>query len=148
TLRIAYGFSTTQIARAFFSDERTIAQRIVRAKQRLRDEGTRFDLPEPDEIPSRLRSILDVLYQLFTEGFSTTNSEAGIDQELCDESLRLIRLVTDEGRWVSPPAQALRALFCFHAARIRARRAEDGSLVLLHEQDRTRWDQALLAEGF
>jgi len=148
TLRVAYGFSTGQIARAFLSDERTISQRIVRAKQRLRDEHTRFELPEPDEIPSRLRAILDVLYQAFTEGYSTTDSEAGIDEQLCGESLRLVRLLTDDPRWIFAPGEALRALFCFHAARLPARCAADGSLVLLHEQDRSRWDRDLLAEGF
>jgi RNA polymerase sigma-70 factor (ECF subfamily) len=148
TLRIGYGFGTGQIARAFLSDERTIAQRIVRAKQRLREEGTQFELPEPDEVPSRLRPILDVLYQLFTEGYSTTDSEIGIDEALCQESLRLVRLLTDDDRWTSPAAEALRALFCFHVARAPARLAEDGSLVLLHEQDRSQWDPELLAEGF
>jgi predicted RNA polymerase sigma factor len=148
TLRIAFGFSTAQIARAFLSDERTIAQRIVRAKQRLRDEGTRFELPEPDEVPLRLPPILDVVYQLFTEGYSTTESEAGIDEALCRESLRLARLLTDDERWTSPAAEALRALFCFHVARAPGRSADDGSLLLLHEQDRTLWDPALLAEGF
>src|SRR5262249_33641741 len=80
TLRVAFGFTTAQIAKAFLSDERTIAQRIVRAKQRLREAGTTFELPEPDEVPSRLRAILDVLYQLFTEGYSTTDSDVGIDE--------------------------------------------------------------------
>jgi RNA polymerase sigma factor (sigma-70 family) len=148
TLRIAYGFDTAQIARAFLSDERTIAQRIVRAKQRLREQGTRFELPEPAELPSRLAPILDVLYQLFTEGYATTASEAGIDQSLCEESLRLARLLTEAERWTAPAAEALRALFCFHAARSSARQADDGSLLLLHEQDRTRWDHGLLDEGF
>jgi RNA polymerase sigma-70 factor (ECF subfamily) len=147
TLRVAYGFSTAQIARAFLSDERTIAQRIVRAKQRLRDDGTRFELPEPDEVPARLPPILDVLYQLFTEGYSTTDSDEAIDEALCGESLRLARLLTDDDRWTSPSAEALRALFCFHVARVPARRAEDGSLLLLHEQDRSHWDQTLLTEG-
>jgi RNA polymerase sigma-70 factor (ECF subfamily) len=148
TLRVAYGFTTAQIARAFLSDERTIAQRIVRAKQHLRDQGARFDLPDPGEVPSRLHAILDVLYQLFTEGYSTTDSDAGIDESLCDESLRLARLLTADNRWTSPAAEALHALFCFHVARAAARRADDGSLVLLHEQDRSRWDGELLAEGF
>jgi RNA polymerase sigma-70 factor (ECF subfamily) len=148
TLRVGYGFSTAQIARAFLTDERAIAQRIVRAKQRLREEGTQFELPESDEVPSRLRPILDVLYQVFTEGYATTDSEAGIDDALCNESLRLIRLLTDDERWTSPAAEALRALFCFHIARAQARTAEDGSLVLLHEQDRARWDPELIAEGF
>ena len=148
TLRIAYGFDSAQIARAFLSDERTIAQRIVRAKQRLREEQTRFELPEPTEVPARLAPILDVLYQLFTEGYATTAGEAGIDQALCDESLRLARLLTDDERWTAPAAEALRALFCFHVARSSARRADDGSLLLLHEQDRSRWERALLDEGF
>jgi RNA polymerase sigma-70 factor, ECF subfamily len=148
TLRIAYGFDTAQIARAFLSDERTIAQRIVRAKQRLRDEGTRFELPEASELAARLPPILDVLYQLFTEGYATTAGESGIDEALCNESLRLARLLTDTERWTSPAAEALRALFCFHVARTAARHADDGSLLLLHEQDRARWDPDLLAEGF
>jgi predicted RNA polymerase sigma factor len=148
TLRIAYGFDTAQIARAFLTDERTIAQRIVRAKQRLREEGTRFELPEPAEVSSRLPPILDVLYQLFTEGYATTAGERGIDEALCNESLRLTRLLTDDERWNSPAAEALRALFCFHVARTAARQADDGSLLLLHEQDRSRWDRELLDEGF
>jgi RNA polymerase sigma factor (sigma-70 family) len=148
TLRVAFGFTTVQIARAFLSDERTIAQRIVRAKQRLRDEGVLFELPERDEVPSRLRAILDVLYQLFTEGSATTAGEAGIDAALCDDSLRLARVLTDDARWTTPDAEALRALFCFNVARASARRAEDGSLLLLHEQDRTQWDKRLIAEGF
>jgi predicted RNA polymerase sigma factor len=148
TLRIAYGFDTRQIARAFLSDERTIAQRIVRAKQRLREQGARFELPEPTELPARLAPILDVLYQLFTEGYATTDSEAGIDESLCEESLRLVRMLTDDPRWTTPAAEALRALFCFHVARAPARRAGDGSLVLLHEQDRARWESRLLDEGF
>lgn len=148
TLRTAYGFDTAQIARAFLADERTIAQRVVRAKQRLRDEGTRFELPERSEIAARLPPILDVLYQLFTEGYATTASERGIDEALCSESLRLVRLLTDDERWTSPAAEALRALFCFHVARTAARRADDGSLLLLHEQDRALWDRTLLDEGF
>ncbi len=147
TLRVAFGFTNAQIARAFLSDERTIAQRIVRAKRSLREEGIQVELPDHAEVPLRLRPILDVLYQLFTEGYSTTESEAGIDDALCNESLRLARLLTDDDRWTSPDAEALRALFCFHIGRSPARRADDGSLLLLHEQDRLRWNEALIAEG-
>jgi RNA polymerase sigma factor (sigma-70 family) len=148
TLRIVYGFDTGQIARGFLADERTIAQRIVRAKQRLRDVGTGFDLPDRDEVPARLPPILDVLYQLFTEGYATANGEKGIDDALCRESLRLARQLTDDERWTSPAAEALRALFCFHVARNAARTADDASLLLLHEQDRSHWDRELLEEGF
>jgi RNA polymerase sigma-70 factor (ECF subfamily) len=148
TLRVAFGFTTAQIARAFLSDERTIAQRIVRAKRKLRDEGVPFEIPEPDELTTRRDAILDVLYQLFTEGYATTHGEAGVDDALCDESLRLVRLLTEDERLTSAPAEALRALQCFHVARGAARRADDGSLLLLHEQDRARWDTARIAEGF
>jgi RNA polymerase sigma-70 factor (ECF subfamily) len=148
TLRIVYGFETAQIARAFLSDERSIAQRIVRAKQRLREAGTRFELPEQGEIPARLAPILDVLYQLFTEGYAATAADSGTDEALCAESLRLARVLTDDPRWTTPAGEALRALFCFHLARAAARHADDGGLLLLHEQDRARWDAALLAEGF
>jgi RNA polymerase sigma-70 factor, ECF subfamily len=148
TLRVAHGFDTAQIARAFVSDERTIAQRIVRAKQRLREQGARCEIPEPAELPARLEAILDVLYQLFSEGHATSAGAGGIDTELCEESLRLARLITEDARFTTPAAEALRALFCFHVARATARRADDGSLLLLHEQDRERWDQELLAEGF
>jgi RNA polymerase sigma-70 factor (ECF subfamily) len=148
TLRIAFGFETSQIARAFLADERTIAQRIVRAKQRLREQNTPFELPEPSELPARLPPILDVLYQLFNEGYATTDSDSGIDEELCQDSLRLVRLLTDDARWTTPAAEALRALFCFHVARAPARHAGDGGLLLLHEQDREKWDRALFAEAF
>lgn len=148
TLRIAFGFETPQIARAFLADERTIAQRIVRAKQRLRDQNTPFELPEPSELPERLAPILDVLYQLFNEGYATTDSESGIDEALCSDSLRLVRLLTDDVRSTTPAAEALRALFCFHVARAPARHAEDGGLLLLHEQDREKWDRVLFAEAF
>src|SRR5262249_47083431 len=104
-----------------------------------------FELPEPDAVPASLPALLDVLYQLFTEGYSTTDSEAGIDEALCEDSLRLARLLTDDERWTSPAAEALRALFCFHVARAPARTADDGSLVLLHEQDRSQWDGKMLA---
>src|SRR5262249_22477549 len=82
------------------------------------------------------------------EGYATTDSAAGIDEALCSESLRLVRLLTEDTRWTSPAAEALRALFCFHIARSPARRADDGGLLLLHEQDRARWDPALFEEGF
>ncbi len=148
TLRTAFGFSAAQIARAFLSDERTISQRIVRAKRRLREARVRFELPDTDELPERRDAILDVLYQLFTEGHSTTEGAAGVDDAICRDALRLSRLLTDDPRLTSPGAEALRALICFHMARAPARHADDGSLLLLQEQDRTRWDASLVAEGF
>jgi RNA polymerase sigma-70 factor (ECF subfamily) len=148
TLRVAYGFGALQIARAFLADERAIAQRIVRAKQTLRDAGALFEVPDPDELPARLEAILDVLYQVFTEGYTSTIEERGIDVALCEESLRLVRLLGADPRTATPAVAALHALLAFHAARVEARRADDGGLLLLHEQDRSRWNRDQLAEGF
>jgi RNA polymerase sigma-70 factor (ECF subfamily) len=148
TLRTAFGFTTAQIARTFLADERTIAQRIVRAKRQLREARVKFELPGADELPERRDAILEVLYQVFTEGHSATEGEMGLDVVICNESLRLVRLLTDDDRLGSPPAEALRAVFCFHLSRVPARHADDGSLLLLQEQDRARWDTGLIAEGF
>jgi RNA polymerase sigma-70 factor (ECF subfamily) len=144
TLRIACGFSTQQIALAFLTDEPTLAQRVVRAKQQLRRAHAVFALPDADELPGRLEPILDVLYLVFGEGHSPTDGDAAIKQELCDEALRLARLVAP----LSPAASALCALFCFQASRAAARIADDGSLLLLPEQDRAAWDRELIALGF
>jgi RNA polymerase sigma-70 factor (ECF subfamily) len=144
TLKIACGLSTQQIALAFLTDEATLAQRVVRAKQLLRRAGAVFELPDPDELPARLEPILDVLYLVFGEGHSPTDGDAAIKQELCDEALRLARLVAQ----LSPAASALCALFCLQASRAAARIAGDGGLLLLPEQDRARWDRELIALGF
>jgi RNA polymerase sigma-70 factor (ECF subfamily) len=148
TLKVACGLTTQQIALAFVTDERTLAQRIVRAKQRLRADGARFESPAPDELPARLAPILDVLYLVFNEGYSPTDGDAAIKDALCGEALRLSRVLTATPAAATPAAEALRALFCFQAARAPARRADDGGLLLLHEQDRSRWDAPLIDEGF
>jgi len=147
-LNVAFGLSARQIATAFVSDERTVAQRVVRAKQRLRDEGVRFDLPGSVALPARLAAILDVLYIVFSEGYNPTDDDAVLDAARCNEALRLVRLLTESERTSVPSAFALRALLCFHASRLPARLADDGSLLLTPEQDRTRWDRALIAEAF
>jgi RNA polymerase sigma-70 factor (ECF subfamily) len=147
-LNVAFGLNARQIAKAFLSDERTVAQRIVRAKQRLRDEGVRFDMPEPVALPARLAAVLDVLYLVFAEGYNPTDDAAGLDAGLCNDALRLVRLLTETEATAAPSAFALRALLCFHASRIPARLADDGSLLLIQEQDRARWDSALIAEAF
>jgi RNA polymerase sigma-70 factor (ECF subfamily) len=145
---VAFGLSARQIARAFVSDERTVAQRIVRAKQRLREAGVRFDVPEGEELPARLAVMLDVLYVVFSEGYNPTGDDTAFDAGLCNEALRLVRLLTASPLTARPPAFALHALLCFHASRVPARLADDGGLLLLPEQDRARWDRTLVAEAF
>ena len=147
-LNVAFGLSARQIATAFVSDERTVAQRIVRAKQRLREQGVRFDVPTESVLPGRLAAILDVLYVVFSEGYSPSVGEEAYDVGLCQESLRFVRLLTDRDDTALPSAFALRALLCFHAARAPARIADDGSLLLMPEQDRGAWDGTLIEEAF
>jgi RNA polymerase sigma-70 factor (ECF subfamily) len=148
TLKVASGFSAHQIALAFLSEEATVAQRLVRAKQRLQKEGARFELPDGGELLARLGPVLDVVYLVFNEGYSPTDGDDAVKDELCAEALRLVRLLTLAPRTATPAAEALRALVCFQMSRSAARRADDGSLLLLHEQDRARWDGALVGEGF
>ena len=147
-LNVAFGLTARQIAAAFLSDERTVAQRIVRAKQRLRDAGISFEVPGSATRPARLGAVLDVLYVVFSEGFVPTDDVAPFDATLCHEALRLVRLLADSPQTASPHTHALRALMCLHASRLPARLGVDGGLLLMPEQDRTRWDHALIAEGF
>jgi RNA polymerase sigma-70 factor (ECF subfamily) len=147
-LNVAFGLSARQIATAFVSDERTVAQRIVRAKQRLREEGVRFDVPPAAALPARMAVVLDVLYLVFSEGYSPSVGEEAFDEGLCREALRFVRLLTEREDTATPAAFALRALLCFHAARAPARTADDGGLLLMAEQDRSRWDRALTDEAF
>jgi RNA polymerase sigma-70 factor (ECF subfamily) len=148
TLKVACGLGVPQIARAFLTEERTLAQRLVRAKQLLRREGARFEVPEPAQLPARIEPILDVLYLVFNEGYSPSDGDLASREDLCAEALRLARLLGEVPGGAPPAAEALRALFCFQASRAPARTGDDGSLLLLHEQDRSRWDAALAAEGF
>ena len=145
---VAFTLTAGQIATAFVSDERTVAQRLVRAKQRLRERGVRFDMPTADTLANRLTAILDVLYVVFSEGYSPSVGEEAIDDGLCREALRMVRMLTQRDDTGLPAAFALRALLCFHASRAPARFADDGSLLLMAEQDRTKWDRALIDEAF
>ena len=94
-LNVTFGLTAGQIATAFLTDERTVAQRLVRTKKRLRDEGVRFDVPEANALPARLAAMLDVLYIVFSEGFNPTDDDAALDSGLCNEALRLVRLLTE-----------------------------------------------------
>ncbi|MEP6941143.1 MAG: DUF6596 domain-containing protein, partial [Rudaea sp.] len=124
------------------------AQRIVRAKLGLREAGVRFMMPSANELKPRIEAVLDVLYVAFSEGSHPTEDDTMLDNALCQEALYLVRALTKGRHTAIPAAHALQALLCFHASRIPARLADDGSLLLMQEQDRTRWDQALVAEGF
>jgi predicted RNA polymerase sigma factor len=146
TLRAVGGLSTGEIARAFLVPETTMAQRISRAKQRIRDSGARFTAPPPQELPGRLATVLHVLYLIFNEGYTASSGEALHRVELTDEAIRLTRQL-HTGLPGDGEVAGLLALMLLTDARRPARTRPDGSLVPLAEQDRTRWDRGLIAEG-
>ncbi len=147
SLKAIGGFSVREIASAFLADEATIAQRLVRAKRQIRDKGLSLDLPDGAALNRRLDSVLDVLYLMFNEGYDAHQGEDLIRHDLCLEALRLARLVAASS--VSAPrVHALVALIALQAARLPARIDGVGDLVLLDQQDRSHWDERLIAMGF
>ncbi|MEZ4362714.1 MAG: sigma-70 family RNA polymerase sigma factor [Kofleriaceae bacterium] len=146
TLRLVAGLSTAEIARAFLATEPTIAQRIVRAKRTLAEAKVPFELPEGDELRARIPQALEVIYLIFNEGYTATAGEDWLRHELCEEALRLGRVLE---RLVPDDAEAagLVALMELQASRARARVSPSGEPILLLEQDRSRWDGLLIARG-
>jgi RNA polymerase sigma-70 factor (ECF subfamily) len=147
TLKAVSGFSVAEIARAFLAEEATIAQRLVRAKRRISESNITLALPRPTDLPGRLDSVLQVLYLLFNEGYSAHAGENLVRADLCGEAMRLAQLLAAHPATALPKVHALLALFYFHAARLPTRVDGDGNLLLLADQDRTLWDQDLLARG-
>jgi RNA polymerase sigma-70 factor, ECF subfamily len=147
TLRLLGGLTTDEIARAFLVPEATIAQRIVRAKRTLAEARVPFEVPRGDEMAARLSSVLEVIYLVFNEGYSATAGDDWLRPELCEDALRLGRVVAgllpDQSE-----VHGLVALMEFQASRLRARVGPAGEPVLLLDQDRRRWDQLLIRRGF
>jgi len=147
TLRMLGGLTTDEIARAFLVPEPTIAQRIVRAKRTLSEAHVPFEVPRADELPSRLASVLEVIYLVFNEGYSATAGDDWMRPALCEEALRLGRIVA-ELTPREPEVHGLVALMEIQASRSRARVGPGGEPVLLLEQNRAKWDQLLIRRGF
>jgi RNA polymerase sigma-70 factor (ECF subfamily) len=146
-LKTLGGFGVPEIARAFLTQEATIAQRLVRAKRAIRQRNLPFAVPEMSALPLRLDAVLDALYLLFNEGYSATHGETLVRDDLCAEAIRLTSILGAHPAGDVPKVHALLALMLLHAARLPARTDDTGDFLTLEEQDRTRWDRALIAAG-
>jgi len=146
TLRTLGGLTTAEIARAFLLPEPAMAQRLVRVKRKIREAGIPYRIPAEHTLPGRLQAVLAVLYLIFNEGYAATAGDSLVRQDLCSEAIRLARvlceLMPDE-----PEALGLLALMLLHDSRREARTGAGGELIVLEEQDRSKWDQVEIREG-
>ena len=145
TLREVCGLTTEEIAHAFLTSAPTLAQRIVRAKNKIRDARIPYRVPEPQDLPERLDSVLRVIYLVFNEGYAASSGATLTRHDLSGEAIRLARLLVE--LLPEPEAMGLLALMLLHESRRAARATPAGDLVLLEDQDRSRWNRALIADG-
>jgi RNA polymerase sigma-70 factor (ECF subfamily) len=145
TLREVCGLTTEEVAQGFLTAPPTVAQRIVRAKAKIRAAGIPYAVPPPAELPDRLEIVLQVIYLVFTQGYAPASGDAVVRPDLADEAIRLARLLVE--LLPEPEALGLLALLLLQDSRRATRATADGELILLADQDRSRWDRARIAEG-
>jgi RNA polymerase sigma-70 factor (ECF subfamily) len=145
TLRTLGGLTTDEIARAFLTSSATMAQRLVRAKSKIKEARIPYDVPEASQLPERTGAVMTVVYLIFNEGYAATAGDAWIRRDLCREAIRLGRLVAELTS--DPEARGLYALMLLHDSRRDARTDENGDLILLEDQDRARWDRQQIDEA-
>jgi RNA polymerase sigma factor (sigma-70 family) len=146
-LKTLCGFSVMEISHAFLTTEAAIAKRLTRAKQKIQEAQVPFEIPIGDELTRRLDSVLQSLYLLFNEGYKASRGEKLVREDLCKEAIRLTELLAQHPAGNQPNTHALLALMLLNTARLPAREDDAGNLLRLEEQDRTRWDQAMIARG-
>lgn len=148
TLTVVAGFTAHESAQAFLVSEAAMAQRLVRAKRRLRESGAPVTIPSAPELSSRLSQVLNVVYLMFNEGYMASDGDALMREAMCGEAARLAVLLAEHAATATPECDALAALLLFQLARLPARATTDGGPVLLEAQDRGAWDPALIGAGF
>ncbi|MBV9961571.1 MAG: sigma-70 family RNA polymerase sigma factor [Parafilimonas sp.] len=146
-LRILCGFGVEEIANAFLTNKETINKRLHRAKEKLRHEKVAIEFPSAKEIDKRLAPVLTTLYLLFNEGYYSETSNAVLREDLCLEAMRLTHLLIEYEPTNLPPVNALMSLMCFHASRFKARKNENGELILYENQDENLWNKDLIQQG-
>ncbi|MDD2765410.1 MAG: sigma-70 family RNA polymerase sigma factor [Opitutaceae bacterium] len=146
-LKVLGGFSTAEIAQAFLSSEAAIEKQLTRTKQRIRDAGIGFDMPEGEDLAPRLDGVLAALYLLFNEGYKASSGDRLLREDLCQEAVRLMSLLVKHPVGRTPRSHALLALMLLTAARFPSRLDEHGVLLRLDDQDRSKWDQSLIERG-
>ena len=148
TLKTLCGLSVSEIAKAFLTNDETIAKRIYRAKEKIKSEKIEMDVPASNELSIRLDTVLKSLYLLFNEGYNSSHPDQLIREDLCEEAMRLCYLLTENKITSYPRAKALLSLMCFQASRLNTRLDDKGNIILLKHQDRKKWSRQLIKKGF
>lgn len=146
-LKTLCGFSTAEIAKAFLTSEDTVSKRLYRTKEFFRENRIRLELPAVSEIEKRTDAVLNAVYLLFNEGYNSTHSEELIRRDVMNEAMLLCKLLTENTHTQLPETFALMALMCFHASRTESRLTTGGEIILLPDQDRSKWDPQMIATG-
>lgn len=147
SLRILCGFGIEEIADAFLANKETINKRLFRAKEKLREEKIKIEMPDATEIDARLANVLRTIYLLFSEGYYSESQNQIVRKELCFEAIRLCTMLVENSSTNKPEVNALLALMCFHASRLDARVTENGELILYDEQNTNLWNEELISKG-
>jgi RNA polymerase sigma factor (sigma-70 family) len=148
TLKTLCGLSVSEISKAFLTTEETIAKRIYRAKEKIKAEKIELEVPQNDELSIRVDTVLKSLYLLFNEGYKSSNPDQLIREDLCEEAMRLCFILTQHSLTALPRTKALLALMCFQASRLDARLDDKSNIILLKQQDRSKWNRSLMSKGF
>ena len=146
-LKISCGFGRKEIARALLTTEENVKKRLHRARKKIKDEQIELVMPDKEQLQKRLQSVLMVIYLIFNEGYHSTKVDQLIQKDLCLDAMRLCKLLYDHPAVEDSSIQALMALMCFHAARFGSRIDEDDHIILLKDQDRSKWDEQLIKVG-